>query len=58
MFQALLPTIVDKVQSQQSKSQGDETENAGMGIQLNYVNQHDIVQTRKKYDESIYCEVD
>ncbi len=52
MFQALLPTIADKVQSQQSKCQGDEAENAGKGIQFNDVNQHDMAQTRKKYDES------
>ena len=39
--------IVDKTPSQQAKSEGDEAENTGKGIQFNDVNQHDMTQTRK-----------
>lgn len=44
--------IVDNAQSQFSKAQGDEADNAGKGIQLNDVNQYETAQIRKKYDES------
>ena len=52
LFQALLPSIIDKPSAKSPRPSGDETENAGKWIEINDVNQHDMAQTRKKYDES------
>ena len=47
LFQALLPSIIDKPKYQESKAKRDETENAGKWIEINNIDEHHASQTEE-----------